>query len=183
MRVLMLFPYAPLPPPNDLGGTKRNLPFMEENLKRHEVSVLAFGTPADEAIFRKSYGDRCRHIRFVNRSRPRVLNGLQMLWLLFTGRSSFRQIYRQGLQSALDELARTEHVDVIHCCTQMFGYFRFPAGIPVVSDTHEVTYDLHHRISRETRNLFVKLVSYLTYRNGRNEEISLCGKLDRMIVL
>ena len=48
MKILMLFPYAPLPPPLDLGGTKRNLPFLLELAKYHDVSVLAYGTREQE---------------------------------------------------------------------------------------------------------------------------------------
>ena len=63
MKILMLFPYAPLPPPLDLAGTKRNLPFLLELARRHEVSVLSFGTPAEEAMFRQSYGHLCREVQ------------------------------------------------------------------------------------------------------------------------
>ncbi len=181
MNILMLFPYAPLPPPLDLGGTKRNLPFLEENLKRHAVSVLSYGSKDEETIFRKRFGETCKAIRFVARKRPRIVNGILMVWLLLTGRSPFRRIYTEEMQQAIDELTHSEEVDVIHCCTQMFGYFRFPDGVPVVSDTHEVTYDLNRRVSAKARNLFVKWVSYLTYRNGRDEEIALCGKFDALV--
>ena len=44
----MIFPNAPLPPPRDLGGTRRSLPFHQEVLKRHEVTVLSYGTPEEE---------------------------------------------------------------------------------------------------------------------------------------
>src|SRR5512135_1303171 len=103
MDILMLFPYAPLPPPRDLGGTKRNLPFLEENLKRHEVSVLSYGTQEEEMIFRKSYGHACKEIRFVARRRPRIVSGILMYWLLLTGRSPFRRLYTKDMQQAIDE--------------------------------------------------------------------------------
>lgn len=177
----MLFPYAPLPPPLDLGGTKRNLPFLLENLKRHEVSVLSYGTQEEEQRFNERIGKACKHVRFVDRKRPRIINGLEQLWLLVTGRSTFRQLYRKRMQEQLDELSRREKFDILHCCTQMFGYFRFPRGIPVVSDTHEVTYDLLYRTYKKTKNVLVKLMSRLAYRFGKPEEIELCKKFDAII--
>jgi glycosyltransferase involved in cell wall biosynthesis len=181
MKVLMLFPYAPLPPPLDLGGTKRNLPFFLELAKYHDVSVLSFGTPEEEQLFRNSYGDLCAEVRFVNRKRPRIFGALQMLWLLGTGRSSFRMLYRPAMQQAINQMAAKGQVDLIHCCVQMFGYFSFPADIPVTSDTHEVKYDLWRRTAENTHNLFRKIWLSLQWKFGKREEIELCRKFDLLL--
>ena len=181
MKILMLFPYAPLPPPRDLAGTKRNLPFLLELVKYHEVSVLSYGTPDEERLFRQSYGALCQEVRFVNAKRPRLLNGLERLWLLGTGRSDFRQLYRPAMQRAIDEMTSAVRYDLIHCCVQMFGYFRFPPGMPVTSDTHEVKYDLLRRTASNTRDLFWKTLTYLSYRFGEKEEIELCRRFDLLI--
>jgi polysaccharide biosynthesis protein PslH len=181
MKILMLFPYAPLPPPLDLAGTKRNLPFLLELVKYHEVSVLSYGTPEEEQLFRRAYGHLCKEARFVNNRRPRIVNGLEKAWLLGTGRSSFRQIYRSSMQQAIDEMTTSRSHDLIHCCVQMFGYFSFPEGIPLTSDTHEVKYDLLRRTVGATRNPFLKLLTYLSYKFGKREEIALCRKFDLLI--
>lgn len=181
MRILMLFPYAPLPPPLDLAGTKRNLPFLLELVKYHDVSVLSYGNPQEERLFRDSYGSLCKDIRFVDAKRPRVLNALERFWLLGTGRSSFRQLHRPAMQRALNEMTTAVRYDLIHCCVQMFGYFQFPAGTPVTSDTHEVKYDLLRRTARNTRNLFWKTLNYLSYRFGEREELELCRRFDLLI--
>lgn len=177
----MLFPYAPLPPPLDLAGTKRNLPFLLELCKRHEVTVLSYGSSDDERMFREAYGTRCAGVRFVNNWRPRLMNGAEKLWLLGTGRSPFRQIYRQSMQQAIDQVTSEQRFDVIHCCVQMFGYFRFPEGVPVTSDTHEVKHDLLRRTAAVIRNPFWKLVTYLSFRLGESEEASLCRRF-RVII-
>jgi glycosyltransferase involved in cell wall biosynthesis len=181
MKILMLFPYAPLPPPLDLGGTKRNLPFLLELAKYHDVSVLAYGTPEQEQLFRNSYGDLCADVRFVNRRRPRILSALQMCWLLGTGRSSFRMLYRPVMQQAINEMVAQGRFDLIHCCVHMFGYFRFPADIPVTSDTHEVKYDLLRRTAENTPNFFRRMWLSLQCKFGRREEIGLCRKFDLLL--
>ena len=176
-----MFPYAPLPPPNDLGGMKRNLPFFHQMAKRHAVTVLAYGSREEEKMFSGAYAAECAAVRFVDRRRPRVLNGIEALWLLLTGRSNYRLLYRESMQEALDELSGRTRFDVIHTCTQMFGYFRFPAGVPVVTDTHEVEYDLAQRTYRNTKNLFWRFFMYLSFRVGRREEIANCGKFDALV--
>jgi glycosyltransferase involved in cell wall biosynthesis len=178
MKILMLFPYAPQPPPLDLGGTKRNLPFLLELVKYHDVSVLAYGTPKEEQRFRDSYGDVCAEIRFVNRRRPRVLSALQRFWLLAARRSSFRMLYGAAMQQVIDQMTAAHQFDLVHCTAPMFGYFRFPAGIPVTSDTHEVKYDLLRRTAAKTRNLLWKIMMSLDWKHGKREEIELCRKFD-----
>lgn len=177
----MIFPYAPLPPPFDLGGTKRNLPFLQENIKRHEISVLSYGTREEEDRCKENIGSACKSIRFVDRRRPRILNGLEQLWLLATGRSTFRQMYRSKMQRQIDETVSVERFDLIHCCTQLLGYFRTPKNIPIISDTHEVTYDLLYRTYKNTHNLVWKVINYLGYRFGKREEIKLCKRFDAII--
>jgi len=176
MKILMLFPYAPLPPPLDLGGTKRNLPFLLELVKYHDVTVLAYGTPEEEQLFRKSYGELCEDVCFVNRRRPRVISAVQLFCLLGTGRSHFRMLYRPAMQHAIDRMVAKGGFDLIHCCVQMFGYFKFPAAIPVTSDTHEVTYDLLRRSAENTRRRFRKMLLTLQWKFGKREEIELCRK-------
>lgn len=181
MKVLMLFPYAPLPPPLDLAGTKRNLPFLLELARYNQVSVLSYGTPAEEKMFRDAYGHLFAQIRFVNRKRPRILSGLERLWLLGTGRSDFRMLYRPSMQQAIDEMTGDQRFDLIHCCVQFFGYFRFPTGVPVTSDTHEVKYDLLRRTAQKTSNPFWRLLTSLSASFGKTEELALCHKFDLLL--
>ncbi|HEV7926176.1 MAG TPA: glycosyltransferase [Verrucomicrobiae bacterium] len=181
MKILMVFPYAALPPPLDLGGTKRNLPFFLELAKYHEVSVLSYGTPEEEQLFRKSYGGLCHDVRFVRRKRPRIFGAMQMLWLLGTGRSSFRMLYRHAMQRSINQIVAKGRFDLIHCCVHMFGYFNFPHDIPVTSDTHEVKYDLLRRTAEHTRRRFRKMWLALQWRLGKREEMELCRKFDLLI--
>ncbi len=177
----MFFPYAPLPPPLDLGGTKRNLPFFLENVKRHRVSVLSYGTKEEEELFRKEYGHLCHRIVFVNRKRPLALNALQYLALLCTGRSPLRMVFRSSMQAILNEMLRTEAFDVVHCCTPVLGYFKFPGSAAIVSDTHEVTYDLKYRTQKKIRNPLLRALMYVEYRLARREEPRLCRSFDALV--
>jgi glycosyltransferase involved in cell wall biosynthesis len=118
---------------------------------------------------------------FVDRKRPRIINGIEQYWLLVTGRSHFRQLYRTKMQRALDDILSREKFDIIHCVTQFFGYFRFPKDIPVVSDSHEVNYDLIYRTFQRTHNLYAKVISHRMYTLGKPEEIRACRTFDALI--
>lgn len=177
----MLFQYAPLPPPHDLGGTKRNLPFFLELAKRHRLSVLSYGSAEEEKTFRAAYGSKCESVSFVDRARPRYLSGLQRLWLMSTGRSHFRQFFRANMQRAIFSMAELLKPDVIHCCSQMFGCFSFPLDCAVTSDTHEVTFRLLERNAKTTSNVFLKVYYALAAKLGRAEEIRLCRRFDLLI--
>ena len=181
MKILMLFPYAPLPPPMDLAGTKRNLPFLLELVKYHEVSVLSYGTAEEELTFRLAYGDLCSKVRFVNRKQPRIFTALERASYLLTGRSDFRTLYRKSFQRAINEMVIETSCDLIHCCTQFFGYFEFPKDVPISSDTHEVKYDLLLRIGAQSRNPIVKAVINSASKLGKPEEIKLCQSFDLLI--
>lgn len=176
MKLLMIFQTSPYPP--DLGPTKRNFPFFLENIERHEVSVLAFGTPEQERTFRELYGNRCKHIVFVNNTRPRAINFLLRLWLLFTGRSSYRRFYTRKMERALQALLAKERFDLIHCCTTILGYYHLPNDIPLLGDAHNVEYDNVYRASQQSSNLILKAYFYWDYLLLKREEIASTKKFD-----
>lgn len=178
MKILMIFQTAPYPP--DLGPAKRNFPFMLENLKRHEVSVLAFGTPEQEQRLRDAYGHVLKRIVFVNNNRPRVVNFLLRIWLLLTGRSSFKRFYSRKMQKAIDAIVEEESFDLIHCCTTILGYHKLPSGIPLVGDTHNVEHDAVYRAYLQTKNL-LKPYYYLEYTRLKREELECCAPFDVMV--
>ncbi len=181
MKVLMLFQSAPLPPPLDMGGAKRNYPFLRENLKRHEVSVLSFGSSDEENIFRKHHGHDCKSIRFINFKRPRIVNLFWRIYFLITFQSTFRFAYRRKMQKAIYEQVTNEEYDVIHCCFEMFGYYRLPDKPLLIGDTHNVEYDLVYKTYKQSKNIFGKIYYYQIYKLGKRDEIKCLKKFDAII--
>lgn len=179
MKILMIFQTSPYPP--DLGPSKRNVPLLLENLKRHEVSVLAFGTPDDERKFRDSYGKKCKHIVFVNNKRWRVMNLLLRIWLFLTGRSSYWRFYDFRMDRALQRLLAEERFDLIHCCTAILGYHRLPRHLPLVGDTHNVEYDNVYRAYQQSLNPLQRLYFYWDYLRLKQEELECVRKFDVIV--
>lgn len=182
MKVLMIFHIAPYPP--NFGPSKRNLPFFLEALKRHDVSVLSFGSPQDEKNFRERFGAQCRHIVFVNNKRPRILNLVLRIWYFLRMKSSVRLImYSKKMQAELDALVQREPFDLIHCCTTILGFHDLPKSSALVGDMHNVEYDNFHRAYKQTKNLFLKLYLYLEYRHLKREEVRATRKFDAVITM
>ncbi|NWF71413.1 MAG: glycosyltransferase [Chloroflexi bacterium] len=178
MNILMMFHFSPNPPPNDLGPSKRSVPFLNEALKRHNVSVLSFGSAEEERIFRQHYTGTLKRIVFVNTERPRLLKLLRRVYALLTGKGFFHQLYRSQMQKELDALVRTDSFDVIYCATALLGCYRFPKGIPLVGDTHNVEHDILRRSVREARDIFSKLYWFVEYKIGKRRELRFCRKFD-----
>jgi polysaccharide biosynthesis protein PslH len=179
MKILMIFQFAPFPP--DLGPAKRNFPFFQENIKRHEVSVLSFGSREEEQKMREAYGDVCKRIVYVDNKRPRIINFILRMWLLFTGRSSYRRFYSWKMQRAIDAIVKEEQFDLIHCCTTMLGYHRLPQHIPLVGDTHNVEHDAVLRGYQQTKSIIRKPYYYWEYLRVREEELKNCEPFNVML--
>jgi glycosyltransferase involved in cell wall biosynthesis len=85
------------------------------------------------------------------------------------------------MQTALDEMTSERAYDLIHCCVPMFGYYRFPASIPVTSDTHEVKFELLRRTALHDKGILSKAANYWSYRLGKTEEPTLWKRFDALI--
>ena len=136
MKILMIFHASPCPP--ELGPARRHYHLLRELLKRHEVSVLSFGTTSQREAFAREFGDSCRQVRFVQNRLPFLIDALVRLTSTLAGRSTLRHGYTRRLQRELETLTLTERFDLIICSIPFLGHYRFPAGIPVISDTHKI---------------------------------------------
>jgi glycosyltransferase involved in cell wall biosynthesis len=177
----MIFHIAPYPP--KFGPSKRNLPFFLEALKRHDISVLSFGSPEDEKNFRERFGAQCRHIVFVNNKRPRIVNLLLRISYFLRMKSSVHLMYSKKMQAELDALVQRERFDLIHCCTTVLGFHDLPKNIPLIGDMHNVEYDNIYRAYKQTKNLFRKLYLYTEYRHLKREEVRATQKFDMVIAM
>lgn len=176
LDVLMIFHFAPYPP---VSGVKRRMfHTFFETTKANNVSVLAFGSKDEERQFREQFGSLCKHIVFVDDSRPRAVSIILRLWFLLTGRSSLYRLHTKRFQEALDSLVQNEKFDVIHFATSIFGFYRLPPNVPLVGDTHNVEYHYMYRAYKETKSLPMKLYTWLEYMLIKREELNSTKKFD-----
>ena len=171
----MLF-HSPLYPAVS-GVMKRNLQAFLEASKHHEVSLLAFGTKADEASFRKRYGGLCKRIVFYQRPDPRWLRLTKSAICLLTLRSEARYLREASLQNEIDAIAATERFDLVHMSTPFFAFCRLPAGVPLIADAHNVEHDMLQRTYREATTIGRKLYYWIVYLGLKRDELRVCRKI------
>jgi glycosyltransferase involved in cell wall biosynthesis len=166
MRVLMVFHAPPYPP--DIGPSRRHYHVLAETVKRHDVTVLSLGSPADRAAFMERFGAVCPRAVFVPNHSGTAINAARCGWYLATARSDFHRLYRPAFQRALDRLVQDGGFDLVYCSTTMLGCYRLPEHLPLVGDTHNVEHDNLARAARESperwRRAFYRRQAALTRR-------------------
>ncbi len=171
MNILVLTPYIPYPP--NFGGSVRIFHLIRQ-LHRlgHAVDLLSFQEE-------RSSGDPrglepvCRTITLIRR-RVSGKRGCQLASLVSA--RSFQWLFHRSaaLQQALDRLVREQGTDLILVeFSQMAGY-RFPAGVPVVLDEHNVEFDLLARMATREGSLPRRLYNRIEAAKFRREELSAC---------
>ena len=181
LKILMIFHLCPNPPPMDLGPAKRTFPFLREVVKRHEVSVLSFGSSEEEERFRKYFGSVCKRIEFVNNKRPKYINFFRRAYALLRGKGMFYTLFSRKMQKHIDKIALEEQVDLVHCSTALLGFYRFPKGVHLVGDTHNVEYDVLFRSFLGTKGFLGKAICFLEYKVARRIEVKNWSKFDTII--
>lgn len=179
MKILALVHMLSYPP--ESGATKRIFHLLRETVSRHEVSIIAFGTPEEAKRASAFFGDSCADIRFVDRTRSKWATLFKLAWLLVTGVGIMKESLSKEIQSAIDDLAGKHTFDLVAASSPVYLYYRLPAGVPVVADTQNVEYEVLSRTYRETTNVLLKIYWYLQYLMMRKEEIKTWRLSDVML--
>src|SRR5512133_978367 len=140
MRVLAVF--HTLTYPTESGVTKRTFHLLEELARRHEVTLVSFGSAANEESIRRRLGDRLRKIVFVDGRNPRWVNLLKRIRLVATRKSLLYLSETPKLQRALAEVFREGGFDLLFLGAPVFHPYARPRDLPCITDTHNVEYDM-----------------------------------------
>jgi polysaccharide biosynthesis protein PslH len=168
MNLLVLTPYIPYPP--SFGGSVRIYHLIRQLSCRHQVHLLSFreevgaGDPQGLEPF-------CRTITLI----PRRVGDkrLQQMASLLSPRSfQWRFHYSRPMQAALDRLVKEKVIDSILVEFSQMAGFRFPAGVPVVLDEHNVEFDLLERMAARESGTFRRLFNRIEATKFRREELT-----------
>ena len=171
MNILVLTPYIPYPP--NFGGSVRIFNLIRQ-LHRlgHAVHLLSFreqvgaGDPQGLAPF-------CQTIKLIPRDTGHKRRR-QFLSLLSSRSFQWLYHYSKAMQSALDSLVHDQKINLILVeFSQMAGY-RFPAGVPVVLDEHNVEFDLLDSMATREHGALRKFFNRIEAEKFRREELSAC---------
>ncbi|MGH9309514.1 MAG: glycosyltransferase, partial [Vicinamibacterales bacterium] len=166
MRLLYVCHAPPCLPA--LGPARRHYQILLEAAKRHEVTLVSFGTAADERAFRTHMADVCREAFFVDMQRPRPVKAIQRSCLLLTGRADFRRLYALRFQRALDRVAARPFDGVI-LSTLMLARYRVP-DVPSLGEAHNVEHEVFRRAATEAQDLPRRLYYRVQGELTRREE-------------
>jgi len=145
----------------------------------HEVSIVTYhegnglGDPGGLEPF-------CKRVVLVPRDveRKRVR---QMLSLCSTRSFQIRSHASRAMEQAIRETALETGVDVILVEFSQMAGLRFPPGIPLVVDEHNVEYDLLLRMAQRDAMSFRKLFNLLEALKFRREERAFLQRADRAL--
>ena len=179
MKILMAFHTLTYPP--ESGVTKRTYHLLEEMARRHEVTVLSLGTPDEAQRIKRQIGARCREVVFVNGRVPRWVNLLKRIKLALAGQSLLRHSYSPRLQRAFDDLFQRERFDLVILSSPVLTYYRRPADLPCITDTHNVEYDMWHRFYTQARGVVARTYYWYQYRLLRRDELAACSGGDALL--
>ena len=168
MNILVMTPYVPYPP--NFGGSVRIYHLIRQLSRVHAVHLLTYREEAGAGDPR-GLDPFCKTITAV----PRIVGDKrrQQLRSLFSARSfQLRFHHSQAMQAALDRLVVEQGIDLILVeFSQMTG-FRFPAGVPVVLDEHNIEFDLLDRMAARESGVLRKVFNRIEAAKFRREELA-----------
>lgn len=169
MKVLMAMPFSPVPP--DFGGALRVFHLVRQVARRHEVTVLTYGSPEDAGRIRAEL--QVKDVQVVKPLWKSTSRRLGQLYSTFSTHSFFQlSVVGAPFQAALDRVLSENDFDVVQTEFSHLGPFELKTKALKVLDTHNVEYDNFRRMW-ETSKWGVKKLHYLLeYRKMKGDELA-----------
>jgi polysaccharide biosynthesis protein PslH len=168
LRVLVVSPYFPFPPRS--GAGMRIYQLTRQLAERHEVTFVSYAAEGDDAGVREL--SRTVSVRAVYRTEQTVLARRLGQARSLVSREPFASwvMRSEEMQAAIDDLCTSIDFDVIHVEFSTMSGFRFPDGIPMVLDEHNIEYELYRRLYEGERSLLRRAFNGLEYLRVRRLE-------------
>jgi polysaccharide biosynthesis protein PslH len=178
LKVLMAMPFSPVPP--DFGGALRVYHLLKQVARRHEVTVLTYGTPEDAGKIRGEFD--LPQVRVVAPTWKAASRRAGQLFSTFTRHSFFQQsVTDPAFQAELDRLLKDQPFDVVQTEFSHLGPFSLKTGALKVLDTHNVEYDNFRRMFQSTAWGFKKLHYGLEFQKMKTDELAWCRLQDAVL--
>lgn len=169
--------------PVDSGVIRRNLHLLLEGARSSRVSLLVLGSGHDMDGFMERYGGMVREARAVDVRNTGWRRVLRVCLFIMTGWAWVRHWHTRRVQRAIDAMCAGLRPDIIHLTTPLLMLYRYPAGIRIVADAHNVEYDNLLRVSRESASPLRRLLFSAFAWRLRPEEAKTAAQVDRLFVV
>ncbi|HKW72902.1 MAG TPA: glycosyltransferase family 4 protein [Candidatus Dormibacteraeota bacterium] len=175
LRILMVASGMPDPPRS--GAAIRISQFAHQLARRHQLTLLCFGgaTDFETADHMRATGIRVVLVPVPRRSRKRAG---QMVSLM-SSRSHLGGIFHhQALQHALDDLVRVGRFDAILVEGSLLMRHRFPHGIPLVLDEHNLEFEALERTASIEASPLRRFFNSVEAEKFKREEMTAWRRAD-----
>lgn len=181
MKILFIS-HTPLYPV-DSGVIRRNLHLLLEAARHHHVSALVLGSGHDMQGFLEHHGRSVDAIGAVDVRNTGWRRVLRVCVFILTGWAWVRHWHTRRVQRAITALCAETRPDIIHLTTPLLMLYRYPAGIRIVADAHNVEHDNLQRVARESRSALRRLLFSAFAWRLRPEEARTAEMVDRLFTV
>lgn len=179
LRILMMTTSLPYPP--NWGGGIRVYQFLRNLSRRHEVTLLTFGSPEDSekvaALEKVCHAVHTVRPAFTQQISKRTT---QLRSLASTHSFTAGSITLAPMQARLDALLKTRF-DLIQVEFGHLSGYDFGVSAPVVLDEHNIEYELLYRMYLSERTGFRRFYNWLEYKKYEREERALWKRVNACV--
>ncbi len=179
---ILFISHSPLYPV-DSGVIRRNIHLLLEAARGNRVSVLVLGSGHDMQGFMERHGAAVHDATMVDVRNIGWRRVLRVCLFIITGWAWVRHWHRRRVQTAIDALCETGRPDIIHLTTPLLMLYRYPRGVRVVADAHNVEYDNLLRVARGSRSPLRRLLFSAFAWRLRPEEAKTAAMVDRLLTV
>jgi glycosyltransferase involved in cell wall biosynthesis len=149
----------------------------------HEVTVLSYADPSDEAVV-APLRDRCREVRLVPRLSEASITRRARQVRSTASSAPFlaREFYSARMQDALDSLLAEYSFDIVQIETSQMTCFQLRTDARVVLNEHNIEYELLGRMHEGERSAIRRAHNRLEERKVRRFEQRWWGRVDGVAV-
>lgn len=151
VRILVVGPSFPFPP--TWGHATRVYHLARQLARRHEVMLLTYATAADDPHLEQLRAEFAVEVVPRERLSRRAKRSLQLASLVSATPYETQAAHSAGMQASIDRACASWHPAAIQLESTLLWAFRFPNGVPIVLDEHNVDYEVYRRMHETERSL------------------------------
>jgi len=175
MKILYLMPYVPVPPHS--GGALRVFHLLKNIVRHHEVTVLSFGAPEDEARMKEAFGSSIKRLIIVPKPWTRNARRIAQLYALWSDKSFFELLaHSKEMEKTILRTLESESFDFVQTEFSHMGHYRLPDGVVTVLDAHNIENEIFRQLWQNARSPLRRLHYKGEYEKFFRHEIEICRR-------
>jgi sugar transferase (PEP-CTERM/EpsH1 system associated) len=150
-RILVIGAWFPYPP--RWGWAMRVYQLARQLAERHDVTLLTYATSADEANVPQLERQSLR-VETVRHEPLSTIDRRKLQARSLFSRTPYEpyRTHSREMQQAIDRILSSDAFDAVQLESTLIWPFRFPDGMPLVLDEHNVDYETYARMREGTRS-------------------------------